>query len=158
MPGEANPFAGYDEAMLKRYGLDKALLQRTPTAVPSQSVNEIQTTQGPKIVSYHAPERRESVNLLFDEREQLLRRIVIAWREQDTKAGSSRTYDRSGKLKWSERYLYDNDGYTKSLERLDPNGELVVRTIFQRDDAGNLIGTEVVDAEGNPVPPAEWGK
>jgi len=133
-----------------------AELKKFPANASTLSKQEI--TQPKRLVSYHAPERRESVNLITDEQGRITERTVIAWREQDGKVGSSKTYDPTGKLKWTESYVYDENDNMMRIERRNPDGGIIIQTLFQHDESGKHIGTVAVDAEGNPVPPSEWEK
>lgn len=127
-----------------------------PTNKPAQSINE--NAKPERLVSFHAPERRESVNLIIDGQGQLEERTVIAWRAQDRKVGSSKSYDSTGRLKWTENYIYDEHDKMVRIERHDPEGAIIIQTHFEFDQSGKHIGSKVVDADGNPVPPSEWEK
>lgn len=111
-----------------------------------------------KVITFHAPERRETVRLKLDGQEKVQERVVFAWHEQDRKLASAKTYDAKGALRWTERYSYTDRGVLREIERRRPNGSLALRTRFQCDKSGRPIGTEVVDADGKTVPPSDWPK
>jgi hypothetical protein len=108
-----------------------------------------------KLVSFHDSERRESVILHLDGKGHVERRTVFAWRPQDKKFASSKTYDAKGVLIWREVYIYGEGGGYKEIQRFRPDGSLWVTTRFITE-GGKHIRTEVLDADGKPIPPSEW--
>ena len=102
------------------------------------------------IVHFDAPERRETVMLLFDRHGQLEERTVAAWREQDKKWANVTVYDGNGVLSSKAVYAYGPSGVVTQVERFAPDGSVLWRG--QIDTSGKPGRVEVFNANGQLIP------